>query len=132
MRKIEVCAAVVRQNGKLLLCRRPEGGAMAGFWEFPGGKRHDGESYAECLRREIIEELGVEIIVLDLISSLTHEYPDKLVHLRFYRSMLMAPPDKLRNLDGQEIGWFSIPDIPVGELLPADKPLAEFFLLQCR
>src|SRR5687768_5506033 len=58
----DVTAGVIRrEDGKILIAQRPVDKMLGGLWEFPGGKRHDGESLPECLRREIDEELGIEI-----------------------------------------------------------------------
>lgn len=85
MNRIEVAAGLVFREGRLLITQRPAGGHLAGLWEFPGGKRDAHESFEECLRRELKEELGIEVEVLELVESLTHDYPEKSVHLRFYR-----------------------------------------------
>jgi len=85
MRSIEVSAGLVFHNGRLLITQRPEGGHLAGLWEFPGGKREPHESFEDCLRRELREELGIEVEAGPLVESIDHEYPEKSVHLRFFR-----------------------------------------------
>ena len=85
MNRIEVAAGLVFREGRLLITQRPAGGHLAGLWEFPGGKREAHESFEECLRRELKEELGIEVEVLELVESLTHDYPEQSVHLRFFR-----------------------------------------------
>ncbi|HWM89172.1 MAG TPA: NUDIX domain-containing protein [Thermoanaerobaculia bacterium] len=57
-----VVAAVIERDGRLLLCRRPAGKRHAGLWEFPGGKLLPGESASEAARRELAEELAVEVL----------------------------------------------------------------------
>ncbi|HEU0011957.1 MAG TPA: 8-oxo-dGTP diphosphatase MutT [Verrucomicrobiae bacterium] len=81
---VEVSAGLVFREGKLLITRRPEGGHLAGLWEFPGGKREPGETFEECLRRELREELGIEIEVGERVESFTHPYPQRTVHLEFF------------------------------------------------
>jgi mutator protein MutT len=85
MKVIEVAAGLVFRDGKLLITQRPAGGHLAGLWEFPGGKREGNESFEDCLRRELMEELGIEVEVGELVDSITHDYPEKTVHLRFFR-----------------------------------------------
>jgi len=82
---IEVSAGLVFRDGKLLITQRPANGHLGGLWEFPGGKREAGESFEQALHRELMEELGIEIEIRDLIESITHRYPEKTVHLQFYR-----------------------------------------------
>ena len=82
---IEVSAGLVFRDGKLLITQRHADAHLGGLWEFPGGKREPGEPFEECLIRELREELGIEIIVGELLESLTHDYPEKSVHLKFFR-----------------------------------------------
>ena len=82
---IDVAAALVFRNGKLLIAQRHPEAHLGGLWEFPGGKREPNETFEACLIRELREELGIEVSVGHLVESLTHAYPDKTVHLRFYR-----------------------------------------------
>jgi A/G-specific adenine glycosylase len=71
----DVTAAVTRrEDGRILIARRPPESMLGGLWEFPGGKREPGESLRECLRREIREELGIEIEVGEQIGTVRHAY----------------------------------------------------------
>jgi len=126
---IKVCAAVIRDNGKILLASRDIDlgtGKVERYWEFPGGKIHDGESHADCMRRELLEEIGADVQVFDLMMQTVHSYPIRNVHLYFYRCMFRERNPKLHCLDGQELRWVKTSEILQMNLLPADKPMAEF------
>ncbi len=81
---IDVSAGLVFRDGKLLITQRPTSGHLGGLWEFPGGKREPAETFEECLARELREELGIEVEIGELVESLTHTYPEKTVHLKFF------------------------------------------------
>ncbi len=81
---IDVSAALIFQDGRLLITRRHAHSHLGGLWEFPGGKREPGETFEQCLVREIREELGIEIAVGTLFSELTHAYRERTVHLKFF------------------------------------------------
>jgi len=108
LREIEVAAAVLERDGRFLIAQRPAGTHLAGFWEFPGGKRRAGESFEACLRREIREELGVEVEVGALLHETDHAYADRRVALRFYRCRLLGGSPE--PLDAAELRW-----VPPGE-----------------
>ena len=82
---VEVAAGLVFRDGKLLIARRLPEAHLGGLWEFPGGKREAGESFEQCLRRELAEELGIEAQVGEMVEELTHHYDDRTVHLKFFR-----------------------------------------------
>jgi mutator protein MutT len=82
---LDVAAALVFRAGKLLITQRQPDAHLGGLWEFPGGKREPLETFEACLSRELREELGIEVAVGELVESLTHAYPEKTVHLKFYR-----------------------------------------------
>src|SRR5580698_11629384 len=82
---IEVAAGLVFRAGSLLITRRLPDAHLGGLWEFPGGKREAGESFEQCLRRELAEELGIEAQVHELVEELTHHYTERSVHLKFFR-----------------------------------------------
>jgi 8-oxo-dGTP diphosphatase len=90
VKTIEVAAGLLFRDGKLLITQRHADAHLGGMWEFPGGKREPGETFEQCLRRELQEELGCDVEVLELVESLTHAYPEKTVQLQFYRCRWLA------------------------------------------
>lgn len=102
---IEVSAGLIFRGHELLITQRLAGSHLAGLWEFPGGKREPGETFEDCLRRELEEELGITVVVHDLMESLTHSYPEKTVHLRFFRCTLAEPTAEPRPLGCQAVQW---------------------------
>ena len=120
---IEVAAALVFRKGKLLITQRNPEDHLGGLWEFPGGKREAGETYQECLIRELREELGIEVQVGELIESLTHAYPEKTVHLRFFRcTWLRHEP---RALGCAAVAWIGPRGIRNYEFPAADARLLQ-------
>jgi len=121
MNIIQVAAGLVFREGRLLITQRPPGGHLAGLWEFPGGKRETDESFEDCLRRELREELGIEIDVGELVESITHEYPGKSVHLQFYRCAWRA--HEPRPLGCAALAWIERGELELYEFPAADARL---------
>lgn len=117
---VVVTAAVIERDGRYLVTRRQRGVHLEGFWEFPGGKCEAGESLADCLRRELREELGAEAAVADEILAVTHEYPDRSVELHFLACALRTEPAPLL---GQEMRWVAREDLKTLRFPPADDEL---------
>jgi mutator protein MutT len=90
MKRVEVSAGLVFHDGRLLLAQRKPEAHLGGLWEFPGGKREPGETFEDCLVRELREELAIETEVEELIEEVSHDYPDKQVLLRFFRCRLLS------------------------------------------
>lgn len=89
----DVTAAVLRRPGQpeqFLIAQRPPEGMLGGLWEFPGGKRHAGETLADCLRREMQEELGVEVEVGRPVTSVKHAYTHFRITLHAFECTLQA------------------------------------------
>jgi mutator protein MutT len=80
----EVAIGLIWHDGRLLITRRPPDVHLPGLWEFPGGKCEAGESGAECLAREVTEELGIRIVVGDEREVVEFTYPDRHVRLTVY------------------------------------------------
>lgn len=112
-----VTAAVIWQDGQVLLAKRPASGLLGGMWEFPGGKLQDGESHLEGLKREIQEELGAEITVGEAVGTFKHAYTHFKVTLHAYHCLLYGSQPKA--LEAQEIRWVSPADLesfPMGKI----------------
>ena len=120
--RIVVVAAVIEWDGRFLVARRLSGTHLAGFWEFPGGKVHDGETHDEALRREISEELDAGIANTRLIFHTAHTYPERVVELHFYRGDLTGEP---RAMLGQELRWITREEFAGLEFPPADAELID-------
>ena len=121
----EIAAAVIRRDGRLLLCRRAErpGDSCAGLWEFPGGKRETGESLEDCLVRECREELGVQVKPLRVREQLTHIYPEITVRLTFFDAELTAGEPEARVHTA--LVWALPEEWDRYPVCPADRPLLE-------
>jgi len=118
---IEVSAGLVFRGGKLLIAQRPEGGHLAGLWEFPGGKREPGESFEECLRRELREELGIEVEVSERVESLTSAYKERTVQLEFFLCRLLQ--HEPRAIGCPAFAWVTREELGNYEFPPADARL---------
>jgi 8-oxo-dGTP diphosphatase len=118
---IEVAAGVVVRGGRMLLTQRRPSDHLGGLWEFPGGKREAGESFEDCLRRELREELGIRVTVGPLLESITHGYPEKTVHLRFFQCGL--PQGEPRAIGCQAIAWVAAGELDRYPLPAADQRL---------
>jgi 8-oxo-dGTP diphosphatase len=118
-----VTAAVIIQEEMVLITRRPDHKPHGGFWEFPGGKLNPGESPAAALKREMREELEIEVSVEHIIDALYYRYDWGPVLILAYRcSISRGTP---RNIEVAEHRWVPLNELQQFKLLPADKPLIE-------
>ena len=120
MTRVIVVAAVIERDGSFLVTRRQQGVHLEGFWEFPGGKVADGESHEAALCREILEELDATVLVGELLLETSHQYPERLVQLLFYRCDLQGVP---RPMIGQEMAWVARRQLASLNFPPADDEL---------
>src|SRR5262245_52342570 len=102
MTKLVVAAALIEDDGRLLITRRQRGVHLEGYWEFPGGKCDAGETLAACLERELMEELSVGVVVGEEVFATSHVYPDRAVELHFLECRLLGDP---RPQLGQDMQW---------------------------
>lgn len=116
-----VTAAVIIEEGKALITRRPEHKPQGGLWEFPGGKLNPAESPAEALRREIREELALNISVEKIVDALHYQYPWGAVLILAYRCRIIAGVP--RNIEVSEHRWVPLSELDQFKFLPADIPL---------
>jgi mutator protein MutT len=119
--QLDVAAGVVFRKGKLLITQRRAQDRLGGLWEFPGGKREDWETFEECLRRELMEELGIEIEIGRMIESIDHQYPEKKIHLRFFWCRWTRHEPKL--IECQALAWVGPGQLDDYEFPEADARL---------
>ena len=120
---IEVSAALIFRDGQLLITQRHANSHLGGRWEFPGGKREAGETFEQCLVREIREELGLEIAVGALFEEISHVYPEKSVHLKFFRCQILS--GEPQPLDCAAVKWIPKAGLDQHEFPTADAQLLE-------
>jgi 8-oxo-dGTP diphosphatase len=117
-----VAAGILRNaDGEVLITERLCTGPYNGLWEFPGGKIDVGETPLLALRRELREELGIEVTDVEPFLAMSHEYPDRRVDLEFF--LVKAWDGEPSGREGQAIKWVEVAALNADELLPADAPL---------
>lgn len=134
---VDVAVAVlIRSDGAVLLAQRPKSKVYSGYWEFPGGKIETGEPVADALKREIREELGVEIGLAYPWITRAFTYPHARVRLHFYRVYVWR--GEPRALEHEALAWRSPHAIDLEPLLPANGPVlrglqlpAEYAITRC-
>jgi len=122
----EVAAGILLDTeGRYLLGQRPEGKPYAGYWEVPGGKIESGESVFAALKRELREELGIDIESSEELVVLEHDYPH--AYVRLHVSVIRKWSGVPEGCEGQLLSWQLLGDtIPTVEpLLPAAWPMLE-------
>jgi 8-oxo-dGTP diphosphatase len=115
--------ALVDADGRVLITRRPPGKAMAGLWEFPGGKVEAGELPESCLIRELKEELGIEVSLpcLAPLTFASHGYED--FHLLMPLWVCRRWQGTVTAMEGQELAWVRPQRLREYKMPPADEPL---------
>ena len=126
-----VTAAVIERNGHILIAKRKQGKRHEGNWEFPGGTLEEGETYEQCLKRELQEELAITSEIGDLICSSEFNYtPDWTVRLLVYRATVVSGTFSLNDHD--EIRWVKPEDLIRYDFTEADKPIVKKLILEKR
>lgn len=123
--KIVGTAIITDEQGRILIGQRPEGKALAGLWEFPGGKQEEGETVEQCIVREIREELDVCCVVGDYVMSVTKAYPHGEFKLMVYLAKI-KDVHNLKNLVHQELRWVSAEELKNYEFPPADVDIIAY------
>jgi A/G-specific adenine glycosylase len=120
----DVAAAVIRNKDRVLITQRPEKGLLGGLWEFPGGKREAGESLEECLRREIREELNIEIRVGKKFFQVRHAYTHFRItlHCFFCRKI----KGRLSPLGVKAYQWIRFEELNLFPFPRADQKVIEY------
>ena len=120
---VEVSAALIFHDGKLLITQRHADAHLGGLWEFPGGKRESDETFEQCLVREIREELGLEISTGELFEEVVHAYPEKSVRLKFFICKILS--GEPQPLDCAAVKWIGPAGLEEHPFPAADARLIE-------
>lgn len=123
---LEVGAAIIVEQGRILLGQRLEGSRLGGYWEFPGGKVEPGESVSECIEREVLEELGGRASAAERICESVHTYPFGTIKLVCVLTFLQGSELKC-NVHAQ-LRWIDLHELPAYDLAPADVPAVKHLL----
>jgi 8-oxo-dGTP diphosphatase len=123
---VVVAAAILQREGRILLTRRKLDAHQGGLWEFPGGKQEVGETLEQCLRRELKEEIDIEVGTVKPFSVLRYHYPEKEVELHFFTcSTFQGDPKPLGSI---EMAWVPKGELTFYEFPAADRPVVEKIL----
>lgn len=123
-KRIRVAAGIlIDAERRVLLSERTGDSAFAGLWEFPGGKLRDDETADIALRRELAEEIGVELVEYEHLMALEHDYADRRVSIDFY--LVSTWRGRPTGREGQAICWQPAQKLSAEMLLPADGPVVE-------
>ncbi|HLK41471.1 MAG TPA: (deoxy)nucleoside triphosphate pyrophosphohydrolase [Polyangiaceae bacterium] len=127
MDTVVVAAAVVVEQGRVLLSQRKAGSHLAGKWEFPGGKVNPGEDPRDAVRRELEEELGIDIEVGEVVDVTFHRYPEarKAVLLLFFEARRRPGSAAPRAVDVADIAWAGPEELAPAHFPPADVAVLE-------
>ena len=120
---MNVVAAVIERDGTVLICQRKTGQHYAGKWEFPGGKREDGETLEQCLCRELQEELAIRARPIGRLTVVEHDYPH--VQLRLHPFVCEHEEGEPQHLECQATHWIDPPQLRGYRFPPANEKLID-------
>lgn len=126
IKALDVVAAILHREGKILLAQRNQAGDQPDLWEFPGGKVEAGESQPEALRRELYEELGICASVGDWVATESREVSGRLIHLHGWQ--IDAFTGEPQTFCHQALTWCTCAEAMQMALAPADVPLLLAFM----
>lgn len=124
MKTISVVGAVIILNDSVLACRRAPFKSQAGLWEFPGGKVEPGESPEDALRREIMEELGVAVLVKQFVGAGEFQMTDVLIRLDCFQCSLQDDTP-VKSKDHDQLRWLEKEQLETVAWAPADIPIVQ-------
>jgi len=126
-RTVLVAAGVIVEEGRVLLSQRKRGAHLEGVWELPGGKVEDGEDPRDALRRELVEELGIDVRVGEIVDVTFHRYVDagRTVLLLFFEAERLPGSADPRALDVAAFEWADASGLDPGRFPAADLAVVE-------
>lgn len=111
--------AIIRRQRKFLISQRKENDTFGSYWEFPGGKKNDGETFEQCVIRETLEELGICVAIEKKFMELRKTYHNKTIWLNFYLCEYISGDP--RPLDCQKVLWTDVADLKNYVFPPANE-----------
>ena len=127
MKFLDVGAAVILREGKILLAQRNRNKFLGGKWEFPGGKIEEGESVKVGLAREILEEFGIEVVVGKLLTSVAHEYKS-VININLHAFFCQPKNIDFKISEHENVAWVVPAELLNYDLAPADLKIAKALL----
>ena len=128
MKQIEVVAAIIHKDGTYFATQRGYG-EFEGMWEFPGGKIEPGESRESALKREIQEELGIDITIDKFLCITDYDYPS--FHLTMHCYLCSVESEEIELREHKSARWLTVESLDSVEWLPADKEIIEILKQRC-
>ena len=124
MKRIDVAVGLILEhNGKVLVGQRTVRDRYFGKWEFPGGKLEIGETAEQALVRELHEEIGIEVLRLESLMTLQHDYPDREVRLHVLR--VSEFEGDVTSREGQALKWLDPSELQELDFLEGNQPIIE-------
>ncbi|MGY5367489.1 pyrimidine (deoxy)nucleoside triphosphate diphosphatase [Enterobacter oligotrophicus] len=127
LKTLDVVAAIIEKDDKILLAQRPAYADQPGMWEFAGGKVEAGETQPDALIRELREELGIEAMPEQYVASHQREVSQRLIHLHAWHVPFFS--GELKAHYHSALVWCTPEEALMYDLAPADIPLLEAFIL---
>lgn len=119
---INVVAGIIRNpEGQILLGQRRPGTHLEGLWEFPGGKVEVNETLQQALKRELKEELGIQVLKTESLITVNHEYLEKIVHLHVLK--VSSWKGQVQSLEQQALQWVNLENLSKIKMPEADIPV---------
>jgi len=126
MKYIEVVAAIIKQEDKILIARRKKGKHLEFKWEYPGGKLENNEEENDALKRELKEEFSIEATIGRYLTESFYEYGSVNINLKAYLVESFSGDFKL--VDHDKIEWIKIEEIKEYDFAPADIPINDYLI----
>lgn len=126
MKYIEVVAAIIKKEDKILIARRKKGKHLEFKWEYPGGKLENNEEENDALKRELKEEFSIEATIGRYLTESFYEYGSVNINLKAYLVESFSGDFKL--VDHDKIEWIKIEEIKKYDFAPADIPINDYLI----